>query len=110
MKSICLFFIILLVALLLKNVINLTLLEGLEAIKSAASNSSCDVYQQNTGTLKGVQESIARLNEEIESMKKSIEINKKGNAENVENLKEVGNQAKQMGGHAQSQLDAIQMK
>jgi len=110
MKSICLFFIILLGALLLKNVINLPLLEGLEAIKPPASNSSCGTYQQNTGTIKGVQESIARLNEEIESMKKSIEINKKGNAENVENLKEVGNQAKQMGGHAQSQLDAIQMK
>jgi TolA-binding protein len=109
MKSICLFFIILLGALLLKNVINLPLLEGLEAIKPAASNSSCETYQQNTGTIKGIQESIARLNEEIESMKKSIEINKKGNAENVETLKKVGNQAKDMGNNAQSQLDAIQM-
>jgi hypothetical protein len=90
-------------------VINLPLLEGLEAIKPPASNSSCEIYQQNTGTIKGVQESIARLNDEIESMKKNIEINKKGNKENVETLKEVGNQAKKMGNNAQSQLDAIQM-
>ena len=109
MKSICLFFIILLGALLIKNAINLPLLEGLEAIKSAASNSSCETYQQNSGTIKGVQESIARLNEEIESMKKNIEINKKGNAENVETLKTVGSQAKDMGNNAQQQLDSIQM-
>lgn len=109
MKSICLFFIILLGALLLKNAINLPLLEGLEAIKSTASNSSCEIYQQNTGTIKGIQNSIAKLNDEIESMKKSIKNNKKANVENVETLKTVGTQAKQMGNNAQQQLDKIQM-